>query len=400
MSEACITAAATAARINTVALNTAHRRSAFPDLPLSLNAQNMAAALAEISSWPGYEPTPLHSLPAMAAFCDVKTVLYKNEATRFGLGSFKALGGAYAVAGLAAQCRADGRDPSKMVVTTATDGNHGRSVSWGAKRVGCAAKIFIHQHVSRARERAMQDFGADVIRVNGNYEASLAACKREAESAGWHIVSDTSWDGYRDIPLQVMSGYSVMASETLEQVGDQQLSHAFLPVGVGGLAGGIVARLWQATGERLCKIISVESDKSPCLQQSIVAKKPTLFDITEETLMAGLSCGEVSQLAWEVLQPTVSHCLSITDQAVAPLMRLLGHGLDGSPSIEAGECATAGLSAMLAAKQDSNLWSALGLDSDSVVLLIGTEGATDLELYRSIMDHTDGEGTKGLSIEV
>lgn len=386
MSEARISSAATTARISAVVTNTACRQFAFPGLTLSLNKQNMAAALAEISSWPGYGAAPLHSLPAIAAHCGVKTVLYKDEAARFGLGSFKALGGAYAVARLAKQHQADGREPSEMTVATATDGNHGRSVSWGAKRVGCAAKIFIHQQVSGGRARAMQSFGADVIRVDGNYEASLAACKRKAESEGWHIVSDTSWEGYRDIPLQVMAGYSVMASETLEQLGDQQLSHAFLPVGVGGLAGGVVARLWQAMGDRLCKIISVESKKSPCLQQSIAAQTPKLFDITEETLMAGLSCGEVSQLAWEILQPTVSHSLSITDQAVAPLMRLLKHGLDGSPSIEAGECATAGLAAMLAARQDSNLWSALGLNPDSVVLLIGTEGATDPELYQSITE--------------
>ncbi len=388
MSEEPITATTTVARISQSVTNTAHRQLDFPDLPSSLNAHNMAAASAEISNWPGYAATSLHSLPAIADACNVRAVLYKDEATRFGLGSFKALGGAYAVAGLVAQHRAAGGCPSEMTVATATDGNHGRSVAWGAQRAGCAAKIFIHTHVSQAREHAMRDLGAEVIRVDGNYEASLAACKREADAEGWQMVSDTSWEGYQDIPLQVMAGYSVLAEETLDQMGDLPLSHAFLPVGVGGLAGGIVARFWQAMGNQLVKIISVESDKSPCFQKSIEAKSPTLFEITEETLMAGLSCGEVSQLAWEILQPTVSHCLSITDEAVAPLMRQLGRGLAGSPTIEAGECSTAGLAALLAAKRDADLWSELGLGADSVVLLIGTEGATDPELYQLMMNDT------------
>lgn len=385
MSYQNIVSAGKAATITKVVVNTAHRQLDFPNLTTSLNAQNMAAAVEEISSWPEYAATPLRSLPSIAAACGVKAVYYKDEATRFGLGSFKALGGAYAVATLVATQTAAGKAASEITVATATDGNHGRSVSWGARLAGCAAKIYIHENVSQSRAQAMQNLGADVVRIMGNYEASLAACKRDAEIAGWEIVSDTSWDAYRTIPLQVMAGYSVMANEALVQLGDQNLTHAILPIGVGGLAAGIVAPLWQAMGDQLCKVISVESDMSPCFQQSISATRPVIIDISQETLMAGLSCGEVSQLAWEILQPTLSHCVSITDDAVAPIMRLLAHGLDDSPPIEAGECSTAGLAVLLAAKRDPNLWLALDLGPDSVVLVLGTEGATDPELYKSIV---------------
>ena len=383
-------AASAAARITKIVINKAHQKSPFPNASGSLNADNMALALKEISGWPGYNPTPLHSLPAVAAACGVKAVLYKDEATRFNLGSFKALGGSYAVASLILAQKALGINVADITVATATDGNHGRSVSWGAQLSGCTAKIYIHKHVSVARERAMQSFGADVIRVNGNYEASLAACKSDAEANGWHIVSDTSWEGYREIPLQVMAGYSVMSHEALAQMRDMRPTHAFLPIGVGGLAAGLVAPLWQAMGDALCKVISVESDMSACFLESIEAQTPTLIEISEETLMAGLSCGEVSGLAWDVLRPTLSHCLSITDDAVAPLMRFLGQGLENDLSIEAGECSTAGLAALMAAKRDQSLWSALDFDENSVVLLIGTEGATDPELYKSIMNATRG----------
>jgi|MDSY01.1.fsa_nt_gb diaminopropionate ammonia-lyase len=382
--------AAATARITKVVTNLARKQSPFPNVLGSLNTDNMALALKEISSWPGYAATPLRSLPDVASACDVKAVLYKDEASRFGLGSFKALGGSYAVASLVLAQKALGIDAADLTVTTATDGNHGRSVSWGAQLAGCAAKIYIHEHVSVAREQAMQSLGADVIRVNGNYEASLAACRSDAEANGWHIVSDTSWEGYRDIPLQVMAGYSVMSHELLAQMGNMRLTHAFLPVGVGGLAAGLVAPLWQAMGDALCKIISVESDMSACFLESINAQAPTLIEISEETLMAGLSCGEVSVLAWDVLRPTLSHCVSITDDAVAPLMRCLGQGLGNDLSIEAGECSTAGLAALMAAKRDPHLWSELAFDENSVVLLIGTEGATDPEFYQSIMATTAG----------
>lgn len=362
--------------------NAAHRITAFPNKAGSLNADNMAAAMTEISGWDGYSPTPLHALADVAAALGVKAVYYKDEAPRFDLGSFKALGGAYAVAALVAARTKGGASPADVTVATATDGNHGRSVSWGAQRAGCTAKIYIHAHVSEARAEAMRAFGADVIRVNGNYEASLAACKSDAEAHGWDIVSDTSWDGYVDIPLDIMAGYTVMTKEALAQMGDVRPSHAFLPIGVGGLAAAVAAPLWHDMDDHLCRLISVESRLSSCFHDSIKAGAPTLFDITEETLMAGLSCGEVSLLAWDLLQHSLSHCMTISDDAVAPLMKWFQHR---ATPIEAGECSTSGLAALLAAHAHPDQWREMGFDADSVILLIGTEGATDRDLYDQLV---------------
>ena len=363
--------------------NPAHRQSAFPDAADSLDSAAMQAAADEIRSWTGYAPTPLHDLPEIAERLGVKRVVFKDESPRFGLGSFKALGGAYAVARLVRDIEAAGGSATDLTVATATDGNHGRSVSWGAARAGCAAKIYIHAHVSKAREEAMAAFGADVIRVNGNYEASLAACKEDAAAHGWQIVSDTSWPGYLDVPRLIMAGYTVMAREALDQLGGDVPTHAMLPVGVGGLAAGVIAPLWQSSGAALGKMIAVESHMSACMRDSLVAGQPTLVDITEETLMAGLSCGEVSTLAWDILKPTVSHCITIGDDAVAPLMRWFHHR---TPSIEAGECSTSGLAACLQAKADPAAWQALGFGPESVILLVGTEGATDPDFYRQTVE--------------
>jgi len=239
--------------------------------------------------------------------------------------------------------------------------------------------------VSHARETAMAHYGANVTRVDGNYEASLAVCKADAVAHDWHIISDTSWDGYRDIPLLIMAGYTLIGREVIDQLGSETLTHCFLPGGVGGLASGIVAPFWQHMNDKLPSMISVESHMSACFLESIAAQTPTLVDITEETVMAGLSCGEVSVLAWELLQSSLSHCLAIDDAAVAPLMANFADGAIAGVPIEAGECATSGLAALLAAKEDPDCWQQLGFNADSVILLIGSEGATDADIYAELI---------------
>ena len=382
-----INEAARLVKLNSFIKNSNQSNSVFPNSETSLDSKKMQAAHKAISSWPQYKATELISLNKVADWCGVKSVVYKDESTRFGLGSFKALGGAYAVATLAKEHKKFGRDLSKLTVTTATDGNHGRSVSWGAKLAGCNCKIFIHANVSQERERAMSELGADVVRINGNYEASLAACKDAAELHNWPIVSDTSWEGYRETPLQIMAGYSVMSAEIIEQMGSSKPSHTFLPVGVGGLAAGIVTPMWEDMNANLGKIISVESYFSQCFLDSIANGVPTLVDIEEETLMAGLSCGEVSQIAWEILKPTLTHCMSITDDGIAKIMQIFANGGFGETLVEAGECSASGLAALFVAKNNPHIWDQLKFSEHSNILLIGTEGATDPVLYKKLIGY-------------
>ena len=380
-----INEAAAMVKLNTFIENASKRDTEFPNSKTSLDSKKMFKAYEAISNWPDYKQTELIKLNKVAEWCGIKSVLYKDESTRFGLGSFKALGGAYAVATLAKEYQKEGKDSANLTVATATDGNHGRSVSWGAKLAGCKSKIFIHANVSQERERAMSLLGADVVRINGNYEASLAACKEAAELNNWPIVSDTSWKGYRETPMQIMAGYSVMSKEIIEQMGSSRPTHTILPIGVGGLAAGIVAPMWEDMNANLGKMISVESHFSQCFLNSISNGKPTLVDIKEETLMAGLSCGEVSEIAWEILKPTLSHCMSIADEGIAKIMQLFANGDFGETSIEAGECSASGLAALLIAKNNPSIWRQLELNKDSTVLLIGTEGATDPILYKQLI---------------
>ena len=362
----------------------------------------------EITAWPEYAATPLRSLAPLARELGLGALHYKDEGARLGLGSFKALGGSYAVLQVAARFLAPelGPPPSLasiragehaeklkgLTVVTATDGNHGRSVAWGAKIAGCNCRIYIHAHVSQGRQEAMEALGAEVIRIEGDYDESLKRCADDAAANGWTVVSDTSYEGYMDLPRFVMAGYSVMVTELLEQMGDRPPSHVFVQAGVGGLAAAVTARLWQKLGAGLPRVVIVEPTRAACCIESARQDKPMAVAIEEETLMAGLSCGEVSLLAWEVLKRAAGDFLTIDEGQVGPMMRLLASGEADEGPIVAGESAVPGLIGLWGCARDPDLRAALELGPDSRVVVFGCEGATDPEIYRTLVGREPGDG--------
>jgi diaminopropionate ammonia-lyase len=209
-------------------------------------------------------------------------------------------------------------------------------------------------------------------------------CTEDARRNGWEIVSDTSWDGYRDIPMNVMYGYSVMVSEMIEQLGDEIPTHVFVQGGVGGIAATVAGLFAQAWRGKRPRFVVVEPSLAACLYESAKAGRRTSVAITEETLMAGLSCGDVSHLAWEILAPLADDFITIEDATVADTMKLLAHAPFGDTPIVAGESAVAGLAGLMAAVSSTELMEKLRLGPESRALVIGTEGATDPEIYKRL----------------
>ena len=388
------------AQLSYQANNAASVDTAYPPALREIaSLERAATALADISAWPGYEPSPLLRLDALATQIGIDQIYYKDESQRFGLKSFKALGGAYAVARqLQARILAEtGNNASiddllqhryqsivdTIVISCATDGNHGRSVAWGCRMFACECIIYIHRDVSAGREQAMQALGATVIRIDGNYDASVRQADEDAAEHGRIIVSDTSYPGYVDIPKDVALGYTVMLAEAVEQMQGDIPTHVFIQAGVGGLAAAVCAYFWELWGEKRPRFVVVEPEQANCLQQSAAAGQPVTVDGDLETLMAGLSCGEVSLLAWDILGPGGNDFLTVSEEAVPACMRLLA---SGEPSVEAGESAVAGLAAAIVAREDVAMSERLGLDSNSRVFVIGTEGATDPELYQQLVN--------------
>ena len=342
---------------------------------LSLAAEEVARR--EISSWPGYAPTPLRDLQSIARELGLAAVAFKEEQHRFGLRSFKALGGAYAVKKLAA---APGGPPA--AVCCATDGNHGRSVAWGAREAGLRCVIYVHEGVSEGRAQAIRGFGAEVRRVGGNYDDSVRIAAADAAREGWTVVSDTSWEGYQDIPRDVMQGYGVMVGEAIAQGGGgaRTPTHVLVQGGVGGIAAATVAHLWERFGAARPRVVVVEPDKADCLTRSAEQGRVVHLSGDLDTIMAGLSCGEPSPLAWAVLDPGADAFMAIGDAAIAPAMRALA-----ALGVVGGESGVAGLAGLRIAATDRAMRAALGLDASSRVLLFGTEGATDPALYEELV---------------
>ncbi|MDA9880461.1 diaminopropionate ammonia-lyase [Candidatus Pelagibacter sp.] len=343
----------------------------------SISKDDIDDAYNSISKWEGYAPTPLISLNKLSKELSLKNIFYKDEDKRFDLKSFKALGGAYAVEKVT-------KGNKDIVVATATAGNHGRSVSWGARRLGLKCKIFISEYVSEARGQAMADLGADVIKVKGNYEKSLIECIKQSTENNWQIVQDVAWKDYMLVPKYTMAGYSVMMREIINQINNEKITHIILQAGVGGMAGAMVAGIARYL-DNIPTTIVVEPDSAACVLESIKTGKIEKIDIKRESLMGGMSCGEVSLVPWEILKNSVKHCISLPDDDIGKTMKLLGNSSFSDEQIIAGENSAPGVIGLIASCEDQNVKEKLQLDQNSNVLIIGCEGDTDKEMYQKLI---------------
>lgn len=357
-----------------------------------------------LSLCPRHRPTPLLCLPELASSLKIGGLHIKDESDRLGLGSFKAMGGAYAVIRLFLE-KAEAsegapvspdrlRDPALkkvaagMTVACATDGNHGRSVAAGARLVGCRAVIFVHAGVDRERVAAIARFGAEILTVPGSYDDAVAEAEHVCRSRNWTIVSDTSWPGYERVARLVMQGYTVIAEEALAETQNPP-THVFLQAGVGGFAAAVAASLKFRLGRACPKIVIVEPERAACLFESNRAGKLVKISQGEPTLMAMLECYEPSLVAWRLLSRIADVFMTVADADAIESMRRLGRPLGSDPVIVSGESGAAGLAGLLNAARSSRDRETLALDAASRVLLFNTEGDTAPTTYRKLMEIAD-----------
>lgn len=350
----------------------------------------------------GYQPTPLHSLPAFAAALGVENVLVKDESKRFGLNAFKMLGGAWAIARLL--CEEYQLDihhfsfesfrqqhPQPLTFTSTTDGNHGRGVAWAARELGQRAVIFMPKGSSAARVGHITDLGAECIVTDMNYDDTVRLTMRTAQEKGWKVVQDTAWEGYTQVPTWIMQGYATLADEAVEQMKAMEIphpTHVFLQAGVGAMAAGVLGYLSDVFGAGKLHAVVVEPDKADCLFRSAQQGKMVNVQGEMNTIMAGLACGEPNPLGWPLLRDCVQHFISCDDRVAALGMRVLGNPLAEDPRIVSGESGAAGmgvLAAILCHPQRGEWMEKLKLTPDSRVLLLSSEGDTDPEHYREVV---------------
>lgn len=377
-----------------------YRQSLDPIDAKTLGAEAAAGVERILAIRPDHVPTPLHALPSLATELGIDALHIKDESFRLGLGSFKALGGAYAVILLALEeaGRHLGRHvniaeinapeiraiTSTMTFACATDGNHGRSVAMGAGLVGARSSVFVHAGVSDERVAAIGRFGARMIRVEGTYDDSVLEAAQVATREGWTIVSDTSWPGYERIPGLVMQGYTAMMREALKDIPTPP-THVFVQAGVGGVAAAVAGHLAVVFGDKRPVFVVVEPARAACLFASAQAGNPVKIPHGEPTIMAMLECCEPSLVAWRVLSRVADGFMTLEEDEAVTAMRRLAQPIGKDPAIVAGESGGVGLAGLMQVAGSAAERARLGLDAASRVLVINTEGATDPFVYKELV---------------
>ena len=358
-----------------------------------------------LSHWPELtrEATPLIALPGLARTLGVARIDIKDESKRASLCSFKALGAPIALIRLIQRMWPEQKFEARelflgkhaahlrdFTVISATDGNHGKGLAAAARSIGCRCVIVLHANVRAEREEAIAAFGAEIVRVQGNYDESVTAAAQLAKANGWHVVSDTSYDGYEEIPRDVMQGYGTIAAEIVEALhmraaSSAPITHVFLQGGVGGLAAGIASYLWEVCEDTRPAVVLVEPQQADCLYQSAVQGTAARATGSVDSVMAGLACGKASPLAWRFLESGADFFMTVEDEDAVQAMQVLAQGSTTDPPIVSGESGAAGLAGLVRLMQDPDLSHQAGLNRGSSVLLINTEGATAPAAYRELV---------------
>jgi len=353
-----------------------------------LGAAAAAAVRTYHAALPAYRPTPLVALPGLAADLDLGAIWVKDEAQRFGLGAFKALGASYALQRFL-QLQEPPSD-APITIVTASEGNHGRAVAWAARGRGHHAVIYLPDQVSEHRVEAIRGLGAEAVRIAGSYEEACARAARDAEERGWLLLQDVAWPGYEEIPRWIMQGYLSTVDEAFEQLGDARPTHVLLQCGVGGFAAAVTGWLVQRFGAAAPRLVLVEPEGAASAVAAFETdtEEPPLLGDEPATFMACLCCAQLSYLAWPVLRAHADVVVACPDHVARVGMRTLAHPVGDDPMLVSGEsgAVTVGLlSASAWPARDEQLRRQLRLGPDARVLLFSTEGATDPEIYAQVV---------------
>ena len=368
-----------------------------------LNQDAFADVEAEVTNLPGYQPTPLIVLNGLASESSIEALWCKHEGYRFEVGSFKPTGPVYAMLSVLkgeikkATCvetittqdlisRKYESVTQEIVVSAATSGNHGRALAWGARMFGCRCVIYMNDGVSAGRGEAIAAYGAEVVRVPGNYDRVVQRSYADAETLGYFAISDDKSADYPHISREIMQGYALVAGEIVKQfINVQPPTHVFVPGGGGRFAAATCGHLWDRYTSNHPRVVVVEPAASACLYRSAIENSAATVSGDGRSVMDGLVVESASPQAWNILRAGAFAFLTIPDKAAVDAIRQAATGVGGDPPVVIGETGIAAWAGFLAATRDGNLRQQLGLDCNSRIVIIATEGATDPEVYRDLV---------------
>ncbi|MDP0493527.1 MAG: diaminopropionate ammonia-lyase, partial [Fusobacterium sp. JB021] len=345
----------------------------------------------------------LESLPK---YYVVKKLWIKDESKRFGINAFKVLGGSYAMGKYLSERlnRPMAELPFNVLVSeeiknqlgeitfvTATDGNHGRGIAWMANKLKQRSIVYMPKGSAIMRLENIRKEGAEATITELNYDDAVRLANDKALSTGGVMVQDTAWDGYEEIPLWIMQGYTTIINEIIEQLDGDKPTHVFLQAGVGSFAGAIQGYLAHLYGEDRPITVICEPHGANCIYKSMEANDGNPHNVTGDlkTIMAGLACGEPNTISWKILRDNSDFSVSCEDSISARGMRVLSSPLGNDKRVISGESGSVGLGLFTVLSDNKEEYkeflNELKLDENSKVLCISTEGDTDLEGYKNVV---------------
>ena len=352
---------------------------------------------------PSYGITKLIALQERAAAQHVKGIYCKDESSRFGLNAFKGLGGSYAMFRILCEQlgldyeTTDFRDfqneemrkrCAAIHFATATDGNHGKGVSWAAGLFGCSASVFMPAGSVEARRKAIEDAGNATAEITVfNYDQAVEHAWNLAKQNSWILIQDTAWEEYEQYPEWIIDGYLTLAAEAVEQLGNIVPTHVFLQAGVGAMAGGVMEYLLSCYRGKPPITAIVEPTDAACIYHSVKAGDGYCHSIEGNpvTIMAGLNCGTPCRVIWPAIRDKADFFCACDDIITEEGMRAYAKPLGNDSAVVAGESGAVTFGLVNRILQDETLRKLFRIDDDAVILLINTEGNTDPEDYRRIV---------------
>ncbi|MGH7777668.1 MAG: threonine ammonia-lyase [Candidatus Dormibacterales bacterium] len=261
------------------------------------DVERAAAALA-----PHLPPTPLQYSRAFTAKagCHVHLKIETVQPIR----AFKVRGALNKILGLEPEQRRGG-------VITASAGNHGQGVAYGASAFRVPATVYVPENANSLKVEAIKRLGARVVHAGRTYDAAYNEALREQErsrSTFVHAFDDA----------QVIAGQGTVAVEMLSEL--EHVDAVLVPVGGGGLISGIAtyvkARLPAA------RVIGVEPVGADCLSRSLKAGRPVTLERVD-TIADGLAASSPGRLCFEIAERLVDDVVLVTEEEMLRAIRLL-----------------------------------------------------------------------------
>jgi len=246
------------------------------------------------------EPTPLTAAPGLSERLGRPVLLKREDLTP--IFSFKIRGAYNKVASLSPEARAAG-------IVTASAGNHAQGVAFAASRLDVACRVVMPRTTPSIKVEAVRRYGVTIELVGDDYAAAAArAAEIEAEGATLvHPFDD----------LDVIAGQATVALELLRQA-PRDLGAIFVPIGGGGLAGGVAAVVKTLRPE--VRVVGVEPDDSDAMSRSLAAGERV--ELPHVGIFAdGVAVRQVGVHGFALCRRHLDGCLTVTVDEICAAMK-------------------------------------------------------------------------------